>query len=68
MKTGRFIQSRKDLEGLVVGVSDQRPVYLRQVADIIDGPTEATSYVWLGPAPVMSRLTPLARRFMSPRL
>ncbi|OQW33539.1 MAG: multidrug transporter AcrB [Nitrospira sp. SG-bin1] len=48
VKTGRFIRSRKDLEGLVVGVSDQRPVYLRQVAEIIDGPAEATSYVWFG--------------------
>lgn len=48
VKTGRFIRSRKDLEGLVVGVNDQRPVYLRQVAEIIDGPAEATSYVWFG--------------------
>ncbi|NGZ59733.1 MAG: multidrug transporter AcrB [Nitrospira sp. LK265] len=49
VKTGRFIRSREDLEGLVVGVSDQRPVYLRQVAEIIDGPAEAASYVWFGP-------------------
>ncbi len=48
VKTGRFIRSRKDLEGLVVGVSDQRPVYLRQAAEIIDGPAEAASYVWFG--------------------
>ena len=48
VQTGRFIRSRGDLEGLVVGVSDQRPVYLRQVAEIIDGPAEATSYVWFG--------------------
>lgn len=48
VRTGRFIQSRKDLEGLVVGVNDQRPVYLRQVAEILDGPAEATSYVWFG--------------------
>jgi len=48
VQTGRFIRSRKDLEGLVVGVNDQRPVYLRQVAEITDGPTEAKSYVWFG--------------------
>ncbi|MFZ3015240.1 MAG: efflux RND transporter permease subunit, partial [Nitrospira sp.] len=48
VETGRFIRSREDLESLVVGVSEQRPVYLRQVADVTDGPAEATSYVWFG--------------------
>jgi multidrug efflux pump subunit AcrB len=48
VETGRFIRSREDLESLVVGVSDQRPVYLRQVAEVTDGPAEATSYVWFG--------------------
>jgi multidrug efflux pump subunit AcrB len=46
VETGRFIQSKEDLESLVVGVSEQRPVYLRQVAEVRDGPAEATSYVW----------------------
>ena len=48
VETGRFIRSREDLEALVVGVSNQRPVYLRQVAEVTDGPAEATSYVWFG--------------------
>ena len=48
VETGRFIQSRDDVDNLVVGVNVQRPVYLRQVADVIDGPAEATSYVWHG--------------------
>ena len=48
VETGRFIRSREDLETLVVGVKEQRPVYLRQVAEVIDGPAEATSYVWFG--------------------
>ena len=48
VETGRFIRSRDDLESLVVGVSEQRPVYLRQVAEVTDGPAEATSYVWFG--------------------
>lgn len=48
VETGRFIRSREDLESLVVGVSEQRPVYLRQVAEVTDGPAEATSYVWHG--------------------
>lgn len=45
VETGRFIRSREDLESLVVGVNEQRPVYLRQVAEVTDGPAEATSYV-----------------------
>jgi multidrug efflux pump subunit AcrB len=57
VETGRFIRSRDDLEALVVGVSEQRPVYLRQVADVIDGPTEATSYVWFGLGPGGARET-----------
>jgi multidrug efflux pump subunit AcrB len=47
-KTSRFIRSKEDVESLVVGVSDQRPVYLRQVAEVMDGPAEAASYVWHG--------------------
>jgi multidrug efflux pump subunit AcrB len=48
VETGRFIRSRDDLESLVVGVNERRPVYLRQVAEVTDGPAEATSYVWHG--------------------
>jgi multidrug efflux pump subunit AcrB len=51
VETGRFIRSREDLESLVVGVSEQRPVYLRQVAEVTDGPAEATSYAWFGFGP-----------------
>jgi multidrug efflux pump subunit AcrB len=51
VETGRFIRSKEDLDSLVVGVSEQRPVYLRQVAEVADGPAEATSYVWLGKGP-----------------
>uniref|UniRef100_UPI00117EB7F0 efflux RND transporter permease subunit n=1 Tax=Nitrospira cf. moscoviensis SBR1015 TaxID=96242 RepID=UPI00117EB7F0 len=48
VETGRFIRSREDLESLVVGVHEQRPVYVRQVAEVTDGPAEPTSYVWHG--------------------
>ncbi|MCE9537132.1 MAG: efflux RND transporter permease subunit, partial [Nitrospirae bacterium] len=41
-------RSREDLEALVVGVRDGRPIYLRQVADVIDGPSDVTRYVWFG--------------------
>ena len=51
VETGRFIRSREDVEGLVVGVNGQRPVYLRQVAEVTDGPRESTQYVWFGLGP-----------------
>jgi multidrug efflux pump subunit AcrB len=53
VETGRFIRSKEDLESLVVGVSEQRPVYLRQVAEVTDGPAEASSYVWFGRGPTV---------------
>jgi len=61
VETGRFIRSKEDLEGVVVGVNEQRPVYLRQVAEVTDGPTEATSYVWYGEGPGEDRSS-LVRR------
>jgi multidrug efflux pump subunit AcrB len=48
VETGRFIRAREDLEALVIDVRDHRPVYLRQVADVTDGPGEPTHYVWFG--------------------
>lgn len=49
VESGAFIRNKRDLENLVVGVtefgSSARPVYLRDVADITDGPGEVASYV-----------------------
>lgn len=49
---GPFVESRSAAEQLVVGASGDRPVYLRNVATVLDGPQEATSHVRLtfGPA------------------
>ncbi|MCP9455771.1 MAG: efflux RND transporter permease subunit, partial [Nitrospira sp.] len=55
VEAGRFLRSREDVEGLVVGVNERRPVYLRQVADVIDRPAEATSYVWFGQGEAAAR-------------
>lgn len=46
---GSLFTSRADLESVVVGVQQGRPVYLRDVADqIVDGPSEPSSYVLFG--------------------
>lgn len=39
------LHSAKDAGQLVVGVFDSRPVFLKDVADITDGPSEVTDYV-----------------------
>lgn len=39
------------MENLVVGAYKNRPIYLKDVADIVDGPAEPDNYVFLGPGP-----------------
>jgi len=54
VKTGTFLKSEQDLLDLVVGVYGNRPVYLKQVADVIDGPELPNSYVSFGYAKASS--------------
>uniref|UniRef100_UPI00404A8C0D efflux RND transporter permease subunit n=3 Tax=Flavobacterium sp. TaxID=239 RepID=UPI00404A8C0D len=46
--TGRFLTSEEDVENLVIGVNANMPVYLKQVAKIVDGPTTPRNYVSFG--------------------
>ena len=48
VETGDFFRSRAELENLVVGVREGRPVYLAEVARIVDGPDQPQRYVWHG--------------------
>jgi multidrug efflux pump subunit AcrB len=41
---GRFLVSASDAANLVVGLQDGRPVYLKEVATVEDGPAEADNY------------------------
>ncbi len=43
-----FLSSAHDVAGLVVGVQRHRPVYLNDIAVIIDGPQEVESYARIG--------------------
>jgi multidrug efflux pump subunit AcrB len=45
VQAGQFIADARDLQNLVVGVSGGRPVYLRDVAEVSDGPGEFLDYV-----------------------
>ncbi|MBX3745618.1 MAG: efflux RND transporter permease subunit [Verrucomicrobiae bacterium] len=49
VETGAFLQSAADVGAVVVGVFNGRPVYLREVADIVDGAEEPSNYVFFGP-------------------
>jgi multidrug efflux pump subunit AcrB len=51
VETGGFLHTAEDVGGVVAGVSGNRPVYLRDVARIIDGPEEPADYVLAGVGP-----------------
>jgi len=56
VEAGDFIRSADALRRLVINVVDGVPVYLGDVAQIIDGPAEPTSYTWIGFGPASDRI------------
>ena len=46
--TGNFLTSASDVENLVIGVQQNQPIYLKQVASIFDGPELPNKYVSFG--------------------
>ncbi|MDO6597429.1 efflux RND transporter permease subunit [Oceanihabitans sp. 2_MG-2023] len=48
VNTGQFLETVNDVENLVVGVQQNQPIYLKQVATIVDGPEIPQNYVSLG--------------------
>ena len=46
--TGQFLETAEDVENLIVGVSKNMPIYLKQVATIQDGPSTPKNYVAFG--------------------
>lgn len=48
IETGAFLQTMEDVRNVVVGVFGGKPVYLREVADIVDGAEEPSNYVFFG--------------------
>ncbi|HKB53855.1 MAG TPA: efflux RND transporter permease subunit, partial [Ramlibacter sp.] len=49
VETGEFLRSADDVASLVVGVSQGRPVYLREVARVEAGAQLPQHYVWFTP-------------------
>ena len=48
VETGDFLRDAEDVGNVVVGVSAGRPIYLRDVAEVRDGPEEPSNYVLFG--------------------
>lgn len=48
IETGAFLTSAQDVGNVVVGVFGGKPVYLREVAEIVDGAEEPSQYVFFG--------------------
>jgi multidrug efflux pump subunit AcrB len=54
VETGPFLQNAREVMNLVVGLHENRPVYLRDVARVEDGPAEVESYTRIGFGPGFS--------------
>src|SRR6185295_10254597 len=48
IETGAFLTTAEEVGNVVVGVFGGRPVYLHEVADIVDGAEEPIQYVFFG--------------------
>jgi len=55
LQTGSFLQNAKEIRNIVVGVYGGKPVYLSDVATIIDGPEEPDNYVLYGAPGIKNR-------------
>jgi multidrug efflux pump subunit AcrB len=56
IETGQYVASAADVAQLVVGVEGGRPIYLRDVARVVDGPDQPSRYVWTGFGPAAEAL------------
>ncbi len=55
IRAGTLLGSVADVAGLVVGMHEQAPVYLRDVADVRRGPDQSEQYVWFGTGPAAAQ-------------
>jgi multidrug efflux pump subunit AcrB len=51
IEAGPLLRSAEEVGGVVAGLSHGRPIYVSQVARVIDGPDEATDAVFFSPGP-----------------
>ena len=46
VQAGQFLVSAQEVKDLIIGVYDNKPVYLREVAEVRRGPDQPEQYVW----------------------
>jgi multidrug efflux pump subunit AcrB len=51
VETGAFLKNADEIGGVVIGVLNAKPVYLRDVAEIKDGTEDPSNYVFMGLGP-----------------
>lgn len=51
VETGGLLRDADDVKSIVIAVHNGRPIYLKDVADVHDGPEEPSSYVFMGFGP-----------------
>jgi len=54
VQAGVFLASGDQVAGLVVGVFDQKPVYLGDIATVTEGPDQPERYTWFAHGPAAS--------------
>ena len=52
VKVGQYFQSKEEIENLVLGIYQNRPVYIKDVANVVDGAEEVDDYVLFGVGPM----------------
>jgi len=55
VETGNYLESAQDVRKLVIGTFEQRPVFVSDVAEVVDGPDQPARYVWSGTGPAGRR-------------
>ncbi|MCK6390136.1 MAG: efflux RND transporter permease subunit [Azonexus sp.] len=48
VQTGTYLENAADVRRLVVAVHERKPVYLSDVAEVLDGPEQPVRYAWMG--------------------
>jgi len=51
VETGDYLESAADVRSLMIGAFDGRPVFVADVAEVVDGPEPPARYVWFGTGP-----------------
>ncbi len=61
LEAGTFFRNARELAEIQVGQHQGRPVYVRDVGEVLDGPGEVNTYTWIGFGPGAAHVKALRR-------